>query len=402
MNALSLRSLLRGCGGSVRREKLVSLVLVGFAALTFTVPARAQNYKVENINVPGAGGTFLGGTSVWHVNNLGEMGGWYGINDGNVGSFVRYQDGRIVTFNSPKQGNGPTSGTWAMGLNDQGDTTGVIFQQTYGFYQNFIRKADGTFITFPQPGLCATQVDNGCMGYGASQINDLGMVAGTYLDDNRVYRSFIRYPNGRMESFDAPGATSTAGSYGGTQLDIGVANVMNQLGAITGTYSDDSGLTHGFVRWPNSTFSTFDVSGPGVAQPIQGTFPQSINDLGVVVGYYIDANGLFHGFTRQLNGKMTSFDAPDGGTAPGSYTGTLAVNLNIFGEIVGIYTDAAGHGHNFIRYPNGKIYEFDPPGYVNDAEAFGINAEGVVVGNSVNDDIGTESGRYGFALVPKL
>jgi hypothetical protein len=26
----------------------------------------------------------------------------------------------------------------------------------------------------------------------------------------------------------------------------------------------------------------------------------------------------------------------------------------------------------------------------------------VVVGNSVNDDIGTESGRYGFALVPKL
>ena len=73
MNALSLRSLLRGCGGSVWREKLVSLVLIGFAALTFIAPTRAQNYRVENINVPGAGGTFLGGTSPWHVNNLGEI-----------------------------------------------------------------------------------------------------------------------------------------------------------------------------------------------------------------------------------------------------------------------------------------------------------------------------------------
>jgi len=148
-----------------------------------------------------------------------------------IGSFVRYQDGRIVTFNAPGQGTGPTSGTWAMGLNDQGDTTGVTFQQIYGFYQNSIRKADGSFIIFPQPGLCATQVDNGCMGWGASQINDLGMVAGSYLDDNRVYQSFIRYPDGRMEIFAAPGATSLSGSYGGTTLDIGVASVLNQPGA---------------------------------------------------------------------------------------------------------------------------------------------------------------------------
>jgi len=400
MKALSSKSLLRGSGKSAERTKLVSLILAGFAALAFVVPTRAQNYQVVNINVPGAGGTFLGGTSPWHVNNLGEISGWYGIDDGMIGSFVRYQDGRTVTFNAPGQGNGPTSGTWAMGLNDKGDTTGVTFEQTYGFYRNFIRRADGSFIIFPQPGLCATQVDNGCMGYGASQINDLGVVAGSYLDDNRVYRSFIRYPDGRMETFAAPGATSVADSYGGTTLDIGVANVLNQFGAITGTYSDDNGVSHGFVRWTNGTFSTFDVSGSVIAQPVQGTFPQSINDLGLVVGYYIDANGLFHGFTRQLSGKITSFDAPDGGTAPGSYTGTLAVNLNIFGEIVGDYIDAAGHGHGFVRYPNSKIYEFDPPGYVNDAEAFGINAEGVIVGNSVNDDLGLESGRSGFALVP--
>ena len=133
MKALSLRSLPRGSGGSVACEMLVSLVLAGFGALTFTVPARAQDYQVVNINVPGAGGTFLGGTSPWHVNNLGEISGWYGVNDGMIGSFVRYQDGRIVTFNAPGQGAGPTSGTWAMGLNDQGDTTGVTFQQTYGF-----------------------------------------------------------------------------------------------------------------------------------------------------------------------------------------------------------------------------------------------------------------------------
>jgi len=401
MKALSLRSLLLGSCGSVGWETLVPLVLVGFGALAFIAPAKAQDYQVVKINVPGAGGTFLGGTSVWYVNNLGEMAGWYGANDGMVGSFVRYQDGRIVTYNAPAQGAGPTSGTWAMGLNDEGETTGVTFEQTYGFYHSFIRKADGSFITFTPPGPCATTVDNGCFTWGAQGINDVGMVAGSYLTNDRVYRSFIRYPDGRLETFAAPGATNVAGSYGGTMVD-GYARVINQLGAVTGIYTDTNGVTHGFVRWPNGTFSTFDVSGPGIAQPVQGTFPQSINDLGVVVGWFLDANGVFHGFTWQSNGKMVTFDAPDADTMPGSYSGTLAVNLNIFGEIVGIYYDAENHGHCFVRYPDGKIWEFDPPDYVNDAEAFGINAEGVIVGNSVNDDLGLESGRSGFALVPRL
>ena len=67
MKALSLRSLPRGSGGSGACEMLVSLVLAGFGALTFTVPARAQDYQVVNINVPGAGGTFLGGLSLIHI-----------------------------------------------------------------------------------------------------------------------------------------------------------------------------------------------------------------------------------------------------------------------------------------------------------------------------------------------
>jgi hypothetical protein len=377
-------------------------MLAGLATLAFGVPVNAQNYKLVNINVPGAGGTYIGGTSPWYVNNSGEIAGFYGVNDGNIESFVRYQDGRIVTFSAPGQGSGPTSGTWAFGFNDKGETSGAVFQQTYGFYTNFIRKADGSFITYNQPGPCATGVDNGCNGFGGATINDFDLIAGTYLDDDRVYRCFLRYPDGRIETFAAPGATAVAGSYGGTQIDVGVGRAMNNLGAVTGNYSDDNGVNHGFVRWPTGTFSTFDVSGPGIATPVQATLPQSINDLGVVVGFFYDANGVGHGFTRQLNGKFTSFDAPDANTAPGSYAGTLGVNINIFGEIVGVYIDANYQGHDFIRYPNGKIYEFNPPNYVNDAEAFGINDEGVVVGNSVNDDIGQESGRSGFALVPIL
>jgi hypothetical protein len=389
--------------GFTRARSIGALVLLGLAALVLSVPANAQNYpgyELVKINVPGAGGTFLGGTSVWNVNNLGEIGGWYGATNGGLGSFLRYQDGRLAPYIDAAQGAELTGETWGVGLNDEGATTGVISQQQGALYSSFIRKPNGTFINFTPPGPCATVIDGGCLGYGAQAINDLGQVAGTYLDDDRVYRSFIRYPDGRFEIFVAPGAASVVGSYTGTIVQGGV-NALNQLGAITGTYADANGAGHGFIRWPNGTFLNFDVTVPAPAAAVIGTFPLSINDLGVVAGYYLDANSVFHGFIRQLNGKIITLDAPGADNTPGDYNGTFAFNLNIFGEVIGSYYDANNNAHGYVRYPDGRIWEFDPPDYTNDVEVFGINAAGVIVGNSLNHNLGMESGREGFALIPR-
>jgi hypothetical protein len=383
-----------------RGRMVVLSVGLACAAMMASAPAKAQDPHFVNINVPGAGGAYFAGTSVWDVNNLGEIAGWYGAND-MIGSFVRYQDGRIVTYNAPEQGTADTSGTIALGLNDEGATAGVSFKAFGQFYYSFIRKPDGRFITFTPPGPCATVIDNGCFGWGAGAINDSGMVAGSYLDDNRVYRGFVRWPDGRMETFAAPGAGDTPGSYQGTMDGEPQGSHLNQFGAVTGYFEDSNDVYHGFVRWPNGSFSTIDAPGADhTPQSANGTFPLSINDLGVVTGNYVDVNDVSHGFVWRPNGEITTFDAPGGDMTPGSFNGTYPTTVNVFGEIVGKYEDAMAYGHGFVRYPDGRIWQFDPPNYTNDVQVMGIDAEGVIVGDAVNDFIGDFGTRNGFALLP--
>jgi hypothetical protein len=56
---------------------------------------------------------------------------------------------------------------------------------------------------------------------------------------------------------------------------------------------------HGYVRSPDGKFVTFDAPRADLtANDFNGTFPVSINDWGVVTGYYIDQNNVVHGFVR--------------------------------------------------------------------------------------------------------
>ena len=40
-------------------------------------------------------------------------------------------------------------------------------------------------------------------------LNDLGAITGYYLDANNVYHGFVRSPEGKFTTFDAPGADLT-------------------------------------------------------------------------------------------------------------------------------------------------------------------------------------------------
>src|SRR2546422_37705 len=102
-------------------------------------------------------------------------------------------------------------------------------------------------------------------------------------------------------TFDAPGAV---------RVTIPVS--VNQTGATTGVYSDARGASHGFLRAPDGTITTFDVPGAGTGVS-QGTCAQSINDSGAITGWYVDpkgTNGAIHGFLRAPDGTITTFDVP--------------------------------------------------------------------------------------------
>jgi len=88
----------------------------------------------------------------------------------------------------------------------------------------------------------ATQEAPFC-GTVAYDNNDLGVTVGFYTDTNIVPHGFLRFPNGHITSFDAPGAGLGYGLNQGT-----AAFAINDLGEIAGQLQDPSYVFHGFVR----------------------------------------------------------------------------------------------------------------------------------------------------------
>ncbi|MGO9949893.1 MAG: hypothetical protein ACLPWG_24005 [Steroidobacteraceae bacterium] len=207
--------------------------------------------------------------------------------------------------------------------------------------------------------------------------NDWGAIVGTYTDANVVPHGFLRTPSGNFVSFDAPGAGL------GANLDEGtVAVAINDLGVIAGQFEDANITFHGFIRYPDGSFVSIDAPGAGaVPGQGQGTLAYSLNLEGTTAGIYIDASGVTHGFVRSPFGKITGFDPP------GSiYTFVCEETcLNAAGEITGSYYDASGVEHGFLRESDGSITTFDPPASLG-AGGASINEEGTITGYYADTD----------------
>ena len=61
----------------------------------------------------------------------------------------------------------------------------------------YVRKRNGTFITFDVPGAAGTE---------PGTINVWGAIVGDYFDPSGVYHGFLRQPDGNLITFDVPGA----------------------------------------------------------------------------------------------------------------------------------------------------------------------------------------------------
>lgn len=140
------------------------------------------------------------------INNAGTIAGDYcdeansascdgAIFDSAIHGFVRAANGSITSFDPPQ-----SIGTWVLGINNSGATTGYSLYDTNFDSHGFVRAANGAITNFDAPGAIRTA--------GAS-INSHGAVAGYYSTDPQVEHGFLRAPDGAITTFDAPGSSST-------------------------------------------------------------------------------------------------------------------------------------------------------------------------------------------------
>lgn len=148
------------------------------------------------------------------------------------------------------------------------------------------------------------------------------------------------------------------------------------------------------------TLTSFDAPGAGTGE-LQGTFVLGINASGVITGVYSNAMGVTHAFIRAADGTFTTFDAPDAGSTSPGFEGTIPSSINANGDVAGVYIDANHAYHGFVRSAaDGTITEFDAPGASTAANRgtapLAINDSGQVVGVYTTGALGTPSTDYGF------
>ncbi len=220
-----------------------------------------------------------------------------------------------------------------------------------------------TAINEPSAGASALQ---GTVVFG---INASGAVTGSYSDQTDLGHGFVCAAGGAScTSFDAPnaGTSPPAGSFQGT-IGIGI----DTAGDVVGVYFDSNNAYHGFLRnAATGTITEFDDPNAPTANSSRGTFPSGINDNGQIVGNYTTGSyntaSLYHGFVYSIaNGSFTEIDEPDAGTGSvSSYQkeGTVPAAINASGAVTGYYVDASGERHGFIRSAAGNYTSFDGPG----------------------------------------
>lgn len=257
----------------------------------------------------------------------------------------------FTSFDSPDAGQGMLQGTVGLSVNATGDVAGIYLNSPNTNVTNlahgFLRIASGAITEFDAPDAGTGQNQ----GTFALSIDASDNVAGQYSDSNTAIHGFVRNgSSGAITEFDVPGAPTNIKHRGTIAMSIAAGNV-------SGFFSDAGAVRHGFVcsgvlsGTPNCT--TFDSQGAGTSAT-QGTIPLSINSEGDVAGFYIDANQTYHGFIRTAaTGVITApIDAPGAGTGSSgkiSFQGTLVSSIDAAGDVAGIYADAGGIYHGFLR-----------------------------------------------------
>jgi len=202
------------------------------------------------------------------------------------------------------------------------------------------------------------------------KINERGDVVGEFIDSSGVTRGFVRFSDG---SFSAPivDPNDTVGFTEGRGI--------NNSRTVAGDYVISDGTIHSFFL-SGGTFTEYDVSGAVQTNLL------SINDSGEFTGGSDPGTGIFEAFIGR-GGTLTSF------SVPGAVL-TLAYEINNNNQlVVGYFIDSLGILHGYYRDASGALhFPIDPTGSVGTV-LFGLNERNWVVGRYA-DSAGATHGVF--------
>jgi uncharacterized membrane protein len=189
------------------------------------------------------------------------------------------------------------------------------------------------------------------------KINERGDIVGEFIDSSGVTSGFVRFSDG---SFSAPivDPNDTVGFTEGRGI--------NNSRTVCGDYATSDGNLHGFFL-SSGTFTAYDVPG-AVFTAVLG-----INNPADFAGTFVDGSGIQQAFVS-VGGTLTLFSVP-------AAIATLAYDINDSKRlVVGYYIDGSGILHGYYRDSDGTLhFPIDPPGSVATI-LFGDNNRNWVVG----------------------
>lgn len=256
-----------------------------------------------------------------------------------------------------------------------------------------------TVVTIDDPSAGASATE----GTFVIGVNASGAMTGAYSDQVGVGHGFV-YANGTFTSFDAPDAGSNPPA-GWLQGTVGIG--MDTAGDVAGIYADNNNAVHSFLRAANGTITEFDDPNAPTDVSSRGTMAMAINDSGQIVGTYTtgsyDTNSAYRGFLRSADGSFTAIDAPGAGTGESANNrkqGTIAAAINTSGAITGFYVDSSNNRHGFI-YSAGTYTSFDVPGATTTTQGGGTFSGTVpmsidTAGDVVGSYTDSQQVRHGF------
>ncbi len=307
---------------------------------------------------PGVSGVVA--TSVWGVNDLGDMVGTYGDTNGIFHGFV-YRHGKFSTVDGPT-GPGGDIAVYSQirSINDFGDIAGLFIpysavasQTPGGGFRAIYQKNGGPLTVYQTAGHLNTifnHISNSGIVYGC--YHDEGTDTGPQDSMYGIVGQIGEWPNVQviMDSVAAQGTPGSTMNVGGNPFGTRFTGVFYD-------HNDGQALTAGDVPGRHRAYiieqtrlagggtqlerTNFDVPGSN------NTSSWDMDIVGNVVGIWglqqDTDTGFYHGFLRQNNGNFLDVEFP------GSLD-TQPQGINNAGTIVGSYVDAAKKTHGFVTW----------------------------------------------------
>src|SRR4029434_3297223 len=158
-------------------------------------------------------------------------------------------------------------------------------------------------------------------------------------------------------TFDYPGA--------GTRT---LPQKINERGDVVGEFIDSNGVTRGFVRFSDGSFSEPIVDPNDTVGFTEG---RGINNLRTVAGDYLISDGTLHSFFLS-GGIFTEYDVPGA-------LSTAVLGINDPADFAGTFDDGSGVLQAFVSV-GGTLTSFSVPGAISTLAYEITNSKQLTVG----------------------